>query len=142
MFHPHFHCLVAVKSSYFTNTRQYASYEDVRQLWSKANRSEKLLQCSVGAIKGNDTLGFAEVSKYCLKPLDFKQEYEADNAYIIYTLAYTLKGTRFIQTYGVIKDVFSEIKKADKSDSDSNFAQMFEYRWDYRQHKYMRLGDS
>lgn len=141
-FHPHFHCLVAVKSSYFNNAKHYIKYDTIRQLWSKANKSEQLLQCSVGAIKGDDTLGFAEVSKYCLKPLDFDKGNCAENAYILYTLAYTLKGTRFIQTYGVIKSELNKIKEENKSnDRIETYKRMYEFVWNYKKHKYEQIGE-
>lgn len=140
-FHPHLHCLVAVRKSYFNDSRLYISYDELRSLWSKANNSEQLLQCSLRKISGNDNLGFAEVSKYCLKPLDLKEEKDVENSYILYSLAYTLKGQRFTQAYGVIKEELKKIKDNDENElTESNTEQMFVYKWDYQFHKYYRIG--
>lgn len=142
LFHPHFHCLVAVKASYFNNPKHYVKYDTVRELWSKAYKSDRLLQVSLGAIKGEDTLGFAEVSKYCLKPLEFEKGTDVENAYILYTLAYSLKGLRFTQTYGVIKSELAKIKEENKSSERvETFKQMYEFVWNYRYHKYERMED-
>ncbi len=141
LFHPHLHCLVAVKKSYFNDSRVYISYDELRQLWSKANKSEQLLQCSIRKIKGTDKLGFAEVSKYCLKPLELEEGKEADNAYIIYSLAYTLKGQRFTQAYGVIKEELKKLKADDsEAEADSAYERMFVYHWNYQNHNYELTG--
>lgn len=139
-FHPHLHCLVAVRKSYFKDSRVYISYDELRQLWSKANNSEQLLQCSIRRIRGTDKLGFAEVSKYCLKPLDLEEGKEADNAYIIYSLAYTLKGQRFTQAYGVIKQELKKLKEDDGAAVTSDNEQMFVYHWNYQTHNYDLTG--
>lgn len=138
-FHPHFHCLVAVKKSYFTNNRQYIKYDRLRELWTKAYKSKEPLQISISTIKGDDNIGFAEVSKYCLKPLDFTKGTTAQNAYVLYTLAYTLKGTRFQQSYGVIKTELAEIKE--QNERAEIIKQMYDYVWDYREHKYKERGE-
>ena len=140
LFHPHFHCLIDVKSSYFHNPKHYMKHSVIVDLWTKSYNSNVALQCSVGAIKGDDKLGFAEVSKYCIKPLDFEKGNRAENAYIIYTLAYTLKGNRFIQTYGVIKDELKKIK--DDNEVSDIIEQVFDYKWNFVTHKYEKVGNN
>lgn len=140
-FHPHLHCLVAVNKSYFNDNKVYLKHNKIRELWSKANKSNELLQCSVGAIKNN--LGFAEVSKYCVKPLELNCEKKAENITVLTALLYTLKGTRFIQSYGVIKEVLREIKDADEAENCSSSSldkeQMFVYYYNKSTQEYEQV---
>lgn len=131
-FHPHLHCLIAVKKSYFNDSKIYLSYEKLRELWTRANNSDVPLQISIGAIKNQ--LGFAEVSKYCVKPLELDPTKTAENITLLTALLVTLKGTRFIQTYGIIKEYLKIIKGEKQEEFDNE--QMFDYHWNYATQKY------
>jgi len=121
-YHPHLHCLVAVTPSYFNDTKVYISHEHLREIWTKAvswaidrlgdsadfARSEHLLQCSIRACKEGDYRGVAEVCKYCVKPLDLdKTAKSVQNKRVILALFHVLKGTRFVQKYGIFKRLLS-----------------------------------
>lgn len=122
-FHPHLHCLIAVNPSYFNDSRIYLSYEDLRAFWTKAitaelrgwgsgadfARTDSLLQINVRACKKGDYVGVAEVCKYCVKPLDLSRGSEYQNKRLLLSLFSTLKGTRFTQKYGVIKERFATL---------------------------------
>lgn len=139
-FHPHLHCLIAVNKSYFNDSKVYLNYCKIRELWSKANKSEELFQCSVGAIKNN--LGFAEVSKYCVKPLELNTDKKAENISVLTALLYTLKGTRFTQSYGVIKEALRELKDDDADDCASSTLdnkQMFVYHFNKSTRQYEQV---
>lgn len=138
-FHPHLHCLIAVNKSYFNDSKIYLSYERLQELWTKAYKSDVPLSISIGAIKNN--LGFAEVSKYCVKPLDLMPDNIAANTEILTALHYTLKGKRFTQTYGIIKDILKQIKQEDKHRecSITNTEQMFTYIWDSDARRYQKI---
>lgn len=107
-FHPHLHCLIAVNKSYFTS-RDYLSYDRLRELWAKANRTNVLYQISVGKIKGDIAKGVAEVCKYCVKPLDLYKLDDATLEYVYNTFGIVLKGQRAIQKYGVIKTAWQRL---------------------------------
>lgn len=142
-FHPHLHCLVAVKKSYFNDSKIYLSYDRLRKLWSKACKSDTLLQIFVRACKAGDYEGVAEVCKYSLKPLDFGDKgKESQNINILLTLAVTLKGKRFLQKYGIIKEKFAEffgdnddITEDDEISSSGNIQEKYIY-WDDIDMKY------
>jgi hypothetical protein len=134
-FHPHLHVLLAVKPSYFNDSKIYLKYDTVQELWSKAaskaaaalqydklNSTTPLLQIYLRACKVGDYEGVAEVSKYCLKPLDLSdKESDDDNKRVLLTLFSTLKGTRFVQKYGIIKETFT-LLYGDSDDNDSEAA--------------------
>lgn len=117
-FHPHLHCLVAVKKSYFNDSRSYISYDLLTEMWTQCLKQAVPAMCSIGTVKNN--LGFAEVSKYCLKPLKLNEIYEDDNLYILAELHATLKGARFVQYYGVIKEARKALKIKDEDELDEN----------------------
>lgn len=134
-FHPHLHCLIAVKKSYFTDSKVYLKYDRIMELWAKACKSERLYQVSVRAVKEGDYRGVAEVCKYSVKPLDFDDTQEQwQNERIILNLGWRLKGTRLLQKYGVLKDEWRQMFGADETeDDDTEFdtKQMFDYTFSY-----------
>jgi plasmid rolling circle replication initiator protein Rep len=130
-FHPHLHCLVAVKPSYFNDSKVYISLDTLRELWSEAVkkalskvtfeadfcRTEHLLQCSLRSCKVGDYEGVAEVCKYCVKPLELdKTENDVQNKRVLLVLWHTLKGARFVQKYGVIKEAFKILKLSEEDE--------------------------
>ncbi len=140
-FHPHLHCIVAVRNSYFNDSRIYLSYDNIVALWQKACKADKPYQISIGAIKAGDYKGVAEVCKYCIKPLDLERGEDWQNLRILTTLGYQLKGQRFLQKYGVIKDYFNQVIGNDlDTDIKDESKQMFEYtyNWDDINMRYQR----
>lgn len=141
-YHPHLHCLIVVNKSYFNDTKVYINYEKMRQLWSKACNSEELLQIHIGACKKGDYKGVAEVCKYCLKPLELdEKEKQWQNVNVLLTLSQILKGQRYVQKYGVIKEAFNVIKERKAGET---FEQVFDkdkkvfYSWDSKLQKYRK----
>jgi plasmid rolling circle replication initiator protein Rep len=124
-FHPHFHCLVAVKPSYF-KSRDYLKYDTLRFLWSAVwyHRHDNLKRLTDEKIKlsnlsDSDLLqvfitkadegALPEIAKYAVKPLTFKAT-RKQRAEILQTLFEGLHGRRLIQTYGVIRDAAKSAK--------------------------------
>ena len=113
-YHPHIHCILAVRPTYF-NTGNYMKYEDIQALWQKCMNIDYAPQVNVRAIKaGNSTpKAIAELAKYPTKiatvlsvPADRQEE-------VLYTLATVIKGRRLITFGGLFKDVKSELGLAD-----------------------------
>lgn len=145
-FHPHLHCLVAVVPSYFNDSKKYISAALLQELWTKAaNKAAQSLKLDyykalpsdgsplmvhIGAVKKGDYSGIAEVCKYCLKPLQFDDGTDEQNKRILLTLMYTMKGARFVQKYGVIKEAFKLIREAEaEEEKESEVKEMFVF-WD------------
>ena len=113
-YHPHIHCILAVRPTYF-NTGNYMKHEDIQALWQKCMNIDYVPQVNVKAIKaGNSTpKAIAELAKYPTKiatvlsiPADRQEE-------VLYTLATAIKGRRLITFGGLFKDVKSELGLAD-----------------------------
>ena len=123
-FHPHLHCLIAVNKSYFNDSKTYLSYDKIKQLWADSCGLDTtqgiFYQVFVRAMKQGDRVGVAEVCKYCVKPLDLESndsfERETQNINVLLTLSHTLKGTRFLQKYGCVKDTYNELFRNNNDD--------------------------
>ena len=112
-FHPHLHCLCAVRKSYFTS-RYYLKQDDLRMLWSDCIGTDYLPQVNV---KKCDENALAEVAKYCVKPLELDIGIK-QRAVVLDALNLALKSRRNIQTYGVFREAFKQLK-IDLDDEDN-----------------------
>ncbi len=104
-FHPHLHCLVAVKKSYFTS-RDYVSHEKLQKVWATLTGVENV-QVFIGRVT-DQCASIAEVAKYAVKP--FESTVSAEVLEILHT---ALFNRRLIQTFGVFKKWLQQIGVAD-----------------------------
>ena len=144
-FHPHLHCLICVNASYFSS-RYYLSFDRLRELWAKANKSAEPYQISVGKIKGDVQKGFAEICKYCFKPLDYSLIDDTTAKYILETMGIVLKGQRCVQKYGLIKEAFQHLNieniddEAEEKQKDYGGTFYFKYNRANRKYKGVNNG--
>lgn len=105
--HPHFHCLLMVKSSYFSHG--YIKTSEWAEMWQKSLRSDYLPVVDCRAIKpkkeGSDDLQSAviETLKYSTKP----QDSLTDSAWL-YHITDQLKNMRFLASGGILKNILKE----------------------------------
>ncbi len=166
-FHPHYHCLIAVKKSYFTS-RQYIKHEVLRNWWSAlwCMREQNLKRVKDSLIENyNLTLGselqvnikradngaFAEIAKYAVKPLELDMPLN-ELSDVIVALFGVLHGKRLVQLYGVIKDAsracgvnFDDYDDDDKSecvDSDTlDKKEIYHYYYNYQHKRYVQFDN-
>lgn len=100
-FHPHLHCLVAVRKSYFTG-RDYVKYDDLRAVWAALTGVENV-QIFMGKVTDR-CAGIAEVAKYAVKP--FKGKMSVD---VLEALHGALFNRRLVQNFGIFRDWFRAI---------------------------------
>ena len=145
--HPHFHVLMAVKSSYFG--KGYLSQKKWCELWQKSLRADYQPILDVQAVKAKDSLValIAEVVKYQTKPSNLiGQGDEADRQWF---LEYTrqIMNTKAISIGGIFKDYFRELEqepedligKDDDETTKSDEAHLL-FEW-IRQRRQYRLND-
>lgn len=141
-FHPHLHCLVVVKKSYFNDTKVYLNYDKIREIWTKSInfKTGHLLQVYIRAMKVGDKKGVAEVCKYCMKPLNLDKGEEWQHSRMLLTMWHTLKGTRFVQKYGVIKEYYKKICIDDEltESVDTSNMEKTTVLWDFEKLTYRR----
>lgn len=156
--HPHFHCLLMVKPSYFKG-QTYISQDTWTELWKKSMRLEYKPVIHITTVKpkkgsDNDMLGaIIETMKYAVKPSDLignskNEPTEKDREWLT-KLTGQLKGTRAIATGGILKEYLRELENEpedlihitenDKEDNPDIASVIFE--WEKRYKKYLYIED-
>ena len=104
--HPHFHCLLMVKSSYFG--KGYMKQADWVELWRDVMRLDYNPILDVQAVKQGDTPTqlVPELLKYCVKESDLVNDREW-----FLELTRQLHKTRAISTGGVLKSYLKELEQ-------------------------------
>lgn len=116
-FHPHFHCVFAVNSSYF-NSKIYYKQSDWTNLWSKASGVQNPI-VDVRRIKGDPAKAVAEVVKYTVKEADYIFPYDYDKSVEIVALLNTvLNNRRFVSFGGILKEYHKKLNLDDVDDGD------------------------
>lgn len=134
-YHPHLHCLIAVKKSYFTS-RYYLKQDKLQELWKKALAVDYEPQIHVTRCDDN---AIAEVSKYCVKPLEIDCKSEFNRLNVLKSLHRALHGRRLLQTYGVIREEAKLLNIDLESDDDSELEKVlpsYSYSYDFIKGKY------
>lgn len=123
--HPHFHCLLMVKPSYFTG-KYYLSQQKWVELWQKSLRVDYPPIVDIQAVKSltgsNQGMREAviEVLKYSVKPGDILGNRQSTNRISdqewLVGLTDQLYQTRAISTGGVLKDYLKNLESDDDSE--------------------------
>lgn len=118
--HPHYHCILLVKPSYFKG-KNYIKHMDWVRIWAACLNVTYLPNVDIRAVRDNmgrsNTLRsvIPETFKYAVKPSDMLHDKtpQAANWFIIYTEQ--VHKLRFVATGGLLKDT---LKDGDVSDQD------------------------
>jgi hypothetical protein len=98
-YHPHFHVLIAVNSSYFGDG--YISHARWVDMWARSLRVDYLPSVRVSVVKPKKEgqtveAAVAETAKYSVKDSDYLFDDEKKTDEVVETLALVLKGRRLI----------------------------------------------
>lgn len=117
-YHPHIHCLVAVKPSYFTD-RSYLSQKRWQAFWKRAARLDYDPQVDVRRVRGNTASAIAEVAKYASKESDYLIAHDWDlTVDTVRLLDEALNNRRFAAFGGILKDWHRKLNLDDPDDGD------------------------
>lgn len=117
-YHPHLHCIFAVKQGYFTGAG-YIKKSDYQGLWQQALKLDYEPIVHVENIKNGTSKAVAEVAKYPTKTTDLLSIEDKDQAAKAVALLHrTLKGRRLITFGGVFAQAKKDLKLEDV-DSDN-----------------------
>lgn len=99
-YHPHYHVLIAVNSSYFTDKDYYLSRAKWLQFWQESKRDNTITQVDVRRFKDNheNETGILELTKYIAKDSNYLMSEE-----VFITFYQALKGKRFFSFNGIFK---------------------------------------
>jgi len=114
--HPHFHVLLMVRKSYFTNPKHYLSRDKWLSMWQHATRDDSITQVDVRKIRpktlkdGTYRTAFAsavyEVAKYSTKHTDLTKLNDDD----FYSIISQTKNVRFYAYGGKFKTALSALE--------------------------------
>lgn len=126
-FHPHFHCVLAVNSSYFDDKDYYIKQSDWCDLWRSCLNVDYTPIVDVRRFKDSDKgVGkeVAEVSKYAVKTTDFiikrpnGKIIEDVTDYLVSTFDMVLANRRLIAFGGIFKELHKKLNLDDTEDGD------------------------
>jgi plasmid rolling circle replication initiator protein Rep len=109
--HPHFHVLMAVKSSYFG--RDYLSKKKWCELWQKSLRTDYVPILDVQAVKATDSLValIAEVVKYQTKATHLIGHGTDEDKEWFLEYTRQIMNTKAISIGGIFRDYFRELEQ-------------------------------
>ena len=135
-YHPHFHCILCVRKSYF-KSREYINRDEFLAMWQKAMKNPRITQVDVRRVRPKDLTegeetakelrdtfvslkaGVAEVAKYAVKASDYIFEYNAAlTDEVVHTMAEALRGRRLCAFGGIFEDLRKQLQLDDTEDGD------------------------
>lgn len=128
LYHPHYHCVLAVSRSYFKE--KYISRDEWLSLWQSCYKDQSITQVDIRRVRDKFAdeavnavnqlaSAVAEIAKYAVKSSDYiftDNEALTDN--IVRTLAEALRGRRLTAYGGCFKEAFKQLKLDDAEDGD------------------------
>ena len=116
-YHPHIHCIFALKAGYFTHG--YIKKSDWQYIWGECCKTEYEPIVHVQTIKNSTSKAVAEVAKYPVKIDDlvnYDNEEKSIQALTVFTKI--LKGRRLITFGGVFTEARKQLKLDDVETGD------------------------
>lgn len=127
-YHPHFHVVIAVNKSYFTQTSQYINRNRWLDLWRDVTGDYSITQVDVRKAKINDRKEIYELAKYSAKDKDY-----LINREVFTTFYKALKGKQILVFSGLFKDAHKMYQNHEldmyKKQDDIEYAYMVNYNW-------------
>lgn len=127
-YHPHFHVVLAVNKSYFTQSSQYINHDRWLNLWREATGDFSITQVDVRKAKSNDYKEVYELAKYSAKDTDYLVNRE------VFTFFYkALKGKQVLVYSGLFKEAHKMYQNGEldvyKQLDTIEYAYMVNYNW-------------
>ena len=107
-YNPHFHVLIAVNKSYFTDKRYYISQKEWLNLWRDVTGMPEITQVRVQKIKQNNNKELYEMAKYSGKDSNYLINQKVFDAFYK-----SLKGKQILVYSGLFKDARKKLKNGD-----------------------------
>jgi plasmid rolling circle replication initiator protein Rep len=140
-YNPHFHIIIAVNRSYFTN-RTYLKQEIWLQNWKDCMQDDRITQVDVRRVnkEGSGSNAINEITKYVAKDTDYLHSEE------VFEVFYkALKGRQLITYNGIFKDALKLYKSKDKEINLDKYKEIdrteymyfLQYAWGNQDRKYL-----
>jgi len=132
-YHPHFHVLLAVNKSYFTDKDYYINRDRWLELWQQVTKNSLITQVDVRKVRNSKDDKVYELAKYSAKDSDY-----LINQDVFEVFYKALKGKRLIVYSGLFKEAINLFKdgKLDeyKEKDTTKYVYAILYNWGQSQY--------
>lgn len=139
-YNPHFHVLIAVNKSYFTDKRYYISQKEWLNLWRDVTGNDEITQVHVQKIKQNNNKELYEMAKYSGKDSDY-----LTNQKVFDTFYKSLKGKQILVYSGLFKEARKKLKNGDldylKEVDPTEYIYQIFYHWNQKEYLASEIFD-
>ncbi|WP_053020034.1 protein rep [Staphylococcus haemolyticus] len=139
-YNPHFHVLIAVNKSYFTDKRYYISQKEWLNLWRDVTGNDEITQVHVQKIKQNNNKELYEMAKYSGKDSDYLV-----NQKVFDTFYKSLKGKQILVYSGLFKEARKKLKNGDldylKEVDPTEYIYQIFYHWNQKEYLASEIFD-
>lgn len=129
-YNPHFHVIIAVNKTYFTDTKQYINQDRWLDLWREATGDNTIMQVNVKKIRANNKKEVAELAKYGAKDADYLTSQEVFDVFYK-----ALKGKQVLTYNGLFKEAVVLFKKGEldkyKEVDPTQYVYLLLYKWGF-----------
>ena len=139
-YNPHFHVLIAVNKSYFTDKRYYISQQEWLDLWRDVTGISEITQVQVQKIRQNNNKELYEMAKYSGKDSDYLINQKVFDAFYK-----SLKGKQVLVYSGLFKEAKKKLKNGDldylKEIDPTEYIYQIFYIWKQKEYLASELHD-
>ena len=139
-YNPHFHVLIAVNKSYFTDKRYYISQQEWLDLWRDVTGISEITQVQVQKIRQNNNKELYEMAKYSGKDSDYLINQKVFDAFYK-----SLKGKQVLVYSGLFKEAKKKLKNGDldylKEFDPTEYIYQIFYIWKQKEYLASELYD-
>ena len=139
-YNPHFHVLIAVNKSYFTDKRYYISQQEWLDLWRDVTGISEITQVQVQKIRQNNNKELYEMAKYSGKDSDYLINQKVFDAFYK-----SLKGKQVLVYSGLFKEAKKKLKNGDldylKEIDPTEYIYQIFYIWKQKEYLTSELYD-
>ena len=133
-YHPHFHVIIAVNKSYFTD-KTYLSKKKFLELWKECKRDKTITQVDVRKIDTSDKKAISEIAKYGAKDSDYTVSQE------VFDIFYNaLKGKKLITYNKIFKEILEIYNHGELDylkEIDTNYYEfLISHAWNFDKNEY------
>ena len=139
-YNPHFHVLIAVNKSYFTDKRYYISQKEWLNLWRDVTGMPEITQVRVQKIKQNNNKELYEMAKYSGKDSDYLINQKVFDAFYK-----SLKGKQVLVYSGLFKEARKKLKNGEldylKDIDPTEYVYQIFYMWNKNEYLASEIFD-
>jgi plasmid rolling circle replication initiator protein Rep len=130
-YNPHFHVILAVNKSYFTDTKSYINRDEWLAMWQECMDDERITQVDVRKVRSSEKSengAVLEIAKYSAKGNEI---YHSKPVFDVFYRA--MKGRQLLTYNGLFKEYLSKFKKGEldkyKKKDENEYTHLLQSFW-------------